>query len=119
MHYVEWARRFCSRQDAEGTRSCASGYGEDGPLPVRNRQSSAVVPVGTCRPSGDPSLDEPADDLPRDARPAGPLHVFLPVRGYAVGVQPQRERGLERDERPLALRQNLTRRLAGAGQIFL
>ena len=72
------------------------------------------VSVGVCRkaPSGDPAPDEPADDPFRDARAAGRAHVPLSPRGDAVGVEPQRERGLERDERPLAFPQYLPRSFA-------
>ncbi len=67
-------------------------------------------------PSGDLAPDEPADDAFRDARAAGRAHVPLSPRGDAVWVEPQRERGLERDERPLAFPQYLPRGFACAGK---
>ena len=48
---------------------------------------------------------------------AGFAHVFLPLRGNAVGVQPQRKRGLERDERPLAFPQYRSRSFARGNQL--
>ncbi len=70
-------------------------------------------------PSGDPAAKQPADYILRNARTAGLAHVFFPVRGYAVGIQPQRERGFERDERPLALPQYLPRDFTRTNQSCL
>ena len=69
--------------------------------------------------SGNAAAEQPADDALRNARAAGLAHVAFPVRGNAVGVEPQRERCLERNECPLAFSQYLLRGLAGTDQIRL
>ena len=54
-----------------------------------------------------PSSSQPAEEPPR--RPRRPLRRRVRERGDAIGVEPQRERRLQRDDRPRALREDLRR----------
>ena len=63
------------------------------------------------------TAEEPDDDPLRNAWPTGHVRVLISRYGDAVWIQPQRERGLKRDERPLAFSQYLPRDFTRTDQI--